>query len=107
MYAVASLIVERVSSTKFQTFVKNNLLTPLGMNSTVLEYNSPTFNNSVSTGWASVARNVSDGEGWSKTRWEAVSFYFDGLGDALVGPGGVVSSATDMVRIVRGLPRYI
>lgn len=99
MYITASLIIERLSNSKLQTFVNNHIFAPLGMNASTLNFSDPHVNSSISEGFALVTRNASGGEGWTKSIYEPVPYFFDGTGDALLGAGGVISSATDMVSL--------
>lgn len=96
-YVTATLIVERFSGIKLQDFFRKYIFDPLGMKASTLNFQDPHVNASIAEGFATVTRNATGGEGWSKTVYEAVPYFFDGAGDAWLGTGGVISNANEMV----------
>ena len=86
-YAILALIVERVSETSFEAFVKLNIFLPLDMS------NSLIYNKSVNP------KNFNDVTGYSGGRRVAENTYLNGV----VGDKGVYASAIDLFKLDKAL----
>lgn len=99
MYTVVSLVVERIAGVPYIDFVTERIIKPLGMTSSTYNGTAAQAGGNLADGYALV--NTSDttiGRGWAGIVQLPIPFW-PAPEDLLhwAGPGGVLSTATDMV----------
>ena len=91
-YTLAALLVEQVTETPFNEWVRANIFAPLGMDDTQIR----SF-----TG--EIMPNAADGYVYAKTAPYRHAVDLGGGGGATMGPGGVYSTAADLARWMANL----
>ncbi|KAJ7154569.1 beta-lactamase/transpeptidase-like protein [Mycena filopes] len=109
MYAVLSYLPTALLPDKppFARYVKQHLLDPLGMNSTTYSFAVANATGNLADGFARTGINASDPLGSGTTR--VLPFFMPTVGEngnAFSGPGGVLSTATDVARWLQMLILY-
>lgn len=98
MYITASLIVKRLSGIPYPDFVRDHIFAPLGLSSTTFNITAAKASGHLAEGFAVVKSNVSDGEGWFKHTFKPIPFFLpESSAELNAGPGGVITSARDLV----------
>lgn len=99
MYMTAGRIIERVTGTRFSTYVYKTIINRLPFQSATYNSRWAQSSGNLADGFAQTRRNVSSGGlGWSKSEYEPTAFFIDDeRKDILAGPGGVTMSAKDAV----------
>lgn len=96
----AGRIIERVTGTRFSTYVHETIINRLPFQSATYNSTWAQSSGNLADGFAQTRRDVSSGGGlgWSKSEYEPTAFFIDDeREDILAGPGGVTMSAKDAV----------
>lgn len=101
----AAEIVARISGKPFIQYVHDNIFSKLPFSPWAGYHDSTTLQSShLAEGFVAVERNSTSksAEGWSKSVWKTTPFFVEALDldDIVAGPGGVVLSANDAVRLL-------
>jgi CubicO group peptidase (beta-lactamase class C family) len=102
MYTLGAHIISHVTGIPFEKYITQNIILPLGLNSTTYNVTEAEQSGKLAEGFLDTGRSELALKGHKKIRFKPIPFWTkNGGGEVISGAGGVISNAKDMVNVLK------